>query len=212
MGGCPMIGRLKGIVDSISTDSVIIDVAGVGYVVFAPARVLSRLPSVGEAVVLAIETVVREDMIRLYGFESEAERDWFRALQSVQGVGAKVAMAILSVLSIEEINAAIALQDHAAVVRANGVGPKLAKRIVAELKDRAPASAMVISIAAAKGAHANPVISAEALARADAVSALVNLGYPEVQASSAVAGALARLDDGAHVEALIREGLKELSN
>ncbi len=206
-----MIGKLKGIVDSISADSVIIDVQGVGYVVFAPARVLSRLPGVGEAVTLSIETVVREDMIRLYGFETETERDWFRALQSVQGVGAKVAMAILSVLSIEEIATAIGLQDHAVVVRANGVGPKLAKRIVAELKDRMPSSATVISIAAAKGANANPIVSAEALARADAVSALVNLGYPEVQASTAVIGALARLDDGAQVEALIREGLKELA-
>jgi len=179
-------------------------------VVFAPARVLAHLPGPGEAVVLSIETVVREDMIRLYGFETEAERDWFRALQSVQGVGAKVAMEILSVLSLEDVAGAVALQDHAAVARAKGVGPKLAKRIVAELKDRAPASAIVIPIGTAIKGGAAP--AQEMIARADAVSALVNLGYPEAQASAAVAGALARVDDTAHVEALIREGLKELSN
>jgi len=206
-----MIGKLKGIVDSISEGSAIIDVQGVGYVVFAPARVLSTLPGVGEAVTLSIETVVREDMIRLYGFETEAERDWFRALQSVQGVGAKVAMEILSVLNVSEVASAVAVQDHTMVARAKGVGPKLAKRIVAELKDRAPASAKIIPMATAiKGGGAQ--IAPEALARADAVSALVNLGYPEVQAATAIASALQRTEGEPQVQALIREGLKELSH
>ncbi len=206
-----MIGKLKGTVDSIGEGSVIVDVQGVGYVVFAPARVIAALPGTGEAVTLAIETVVREDMIRLYGFETEAERDWFRALQSVQGVGAKVAMEILSILSVSDVASTVALQDHAAVARAKGVGPKLAKRIVAELKDRAPASATVIPMATAiKGGGAKP--DPQALARADAVSALVNLGYPEAQAAAAVAHALAREEGAQEVETLIREGLKELSH
>ncbi len=206
-----MIGKLKGIVDSIGTDCAVIDVQGVGYVVFAPARVLGHLPGVGEAVSLAIETVVREDMIRLYGFQTEAERDWFRALQSVQGVGAKVALAILSVLSVDEVASAVALQDDKMVARANGVGPKLAKRIVAELKDRAPASGVVIPITAGIKSAAAPQVSPELLAKADAVSALMNLGYPEPQASAAIAGALRRLEADAEVKVLIREGLKELS-
>ncbi len=206
-----MIGKLKGVLDSIGTDSAIIDVQGVGYVIFAPARVLSRLPGVGEAVTLSIETVVREDMIRLYGFETESERDWFRALQSVQGVGAKVAMEILSVLSVDDVASAVAMQDHAAVVRAKGVGPKLAKRIVAELKDRAPASATIIPIGTAIKGGAAPHIAPEIIAKADAVSALMNLGYPEAQAAAAISEALRRLDEGAEVKLLIREGLKELS-
>ena len=179
--------------------------------VFAPARVLVHLPGVGEAVTLSIETVVREDMIRLYGFETEAERDWFRALQSVQGVGAKVAMEIISVLSVSDVASAVAIQDHVVVARAKGVGPKLAKRIVAELKDRAPASATIIPMATAiKGGGAR--IAPEALARADAVSALVNLGYPEAQAATAIASALGRTEGEPEVQTLIREGLKELSN
>lgn len=205
-----MIGKLKGIVDSIGDGTAIIDVQGVGYVIYAPARVLSHMPGVGEAVTLSIETVVREDMIRLYGFETEAERDWFRALQSVQGVGAKVAMEILSVLSVAEVASAVAMQDHTAVARAKGVGPKLAKRIVAELKDRAPVSAAVIPIATAiKGGGAKP--APEMIARADAVSALVNLGYPESQAAAAIAAALSRTEGEPQVQTLIREGLKELS-
>jgi len=205
-----MIGKLKGVVDSIGDGTAIIDVQGVGYVIYAPARVLSHLPGVGEAVTLSIETVVREDMIRLYGFETEAERDWFRALQSVQGVGAKVAMEILSVLSVADVAAAVAMQDHTAVARAKGVGPKLAKRIVAELKDRAPSSGTVIPIATAiKGGGAKP--APEMIARADAVSALVNLGYPESQAAAAIAAALSRTEGEPQVQTLIREGLKELS-
>ena len=205
-----MIGKLKGVVDSIGDGTAIIDVQGVGYVIYAPARVLSHLPGVGEAVTLSIETVVREDMIRLYGFETEAERDWFRALQSVQGVGAKVAMEILSVLSVSDVASAVAMQDHTAVARAKGVGPKLAKRIVVELKDRAPVSATVIPMATAiKGGGAKP--APEMIARADAVSALVNLGYPESQAAAAIGAALSRTEGEPQVQVLIREGLKELS-
>jgi len=205
-----MIGKLKGIVDSIGDGTAIIDVQGVGYVIYAPARILSHLPGVGEAVTLSIETVVREDMIRLYGFETEAERDWFRALQSVQGVGAKVAMEILSVLSVSDVASAVAMQDHTAVARAKGVGPKLAKRIVVELKDRAPVSATVIPMATAiKGGGAKP--APEMIARADAVSALVNLGYPESQAAAAIGAALSRTEGEPQVQVLIREGLKELS-
>jgi len=211
-----MIGKLKGILDSVSTDSAIIDVQGVGYVIFAPSRVLGNLPAAGEALTLFIETVVREDMIRLYGFENEGERDWFRALQSVQGVGAKVAMEILSVLTLSDVANAITLQDSAMVARAKGVGPKLAKRIVSELKDRAPTSAVVIPIGtpihSGKGGAASPAIAPEVLARADAVSALVNLGYPEAMASNAITNIMDRSEEPQEVKALIREGLKELAN
>ncbi len=208
-----MIGKLKGILDSVSSDSAIIDVQGVGYVIFAPTRVLGNLPGPGEAITLSIETVVREDMIRLYGFENEAERDWFRALQSVQGVGAKVAMEILSVLTLSDVANAITLQDSAMVARAKGVGPKLAKRIVSELKDRAPTSAVVIPIGTAiKGGVKVTEPAPEVLARADAISALVNLGYPEAMASNAIASIMGRSEDVPEVKALIREGLKELAN
>ena len=134
-----MIGKLKGVVDSLHEDHVILDVHGVGYVVACSTRTLQRLPRVGEAAVLAIDTQVREDAIRLFGFLSDSERDWFRLLQNVQGVGSKVALAILSILPPAELTSAIALQDKAAVARAPGVGPKLAARIVAELKDKAGA-------------------------------------------------------------------------
>ena len=134
-----MIGKLKGLIDSYGEDFVILDVNGVGYVVHCSTRTLQKLPRVGEASALAIETQVREDSIRLFGFASEAERDWFRLLQTVQGVGAKVALAILSILPANDLASAIAMQDKASVSRAPGVGPKLAARIVAELKDKAPA-------------------------------------------------------------------------
>src|SRR6201994_2982247 len=138
-----MIGRLKGIVDSYGEDSIILDVNGVGYLVHCSARTLQSLPSPGEAAVLAIETHVREDQIRLFGFKTDVEREWFRLLQTVQGVGAKVALAVLSTLPPSELANAIALRDKAAVVRTPGVGPKVAERIVTELKDKAPAFANV---------------------------------------------------------------------
>src|SRR5918995_2169050 len=138
-----LIGKLRGVIDAYGEDFVIVDVGGVGYVVHCSTRTLQNLPSTGEAATLSIETHVREDMIRLYGFRSDAEREWFRLLQTVQGVGAKVALGILSVLDPGGLATAIATGDKASVSRGPGVGPKLAARIVAELKDRAPAFAAV---------------------------------------------------------------------
>jgi Holliday junction DNA helicase RuvA len=138
-----VIGKLKGVVDSYGEDFVILDVHGVGYVVHCSSRTLQNLPPTGEAATLSIETHVREDMIRLFGFRSDAEREWFRLLQSVQGVGSKVALGILSVLDPGALATAIATGDKASVTRGPGVGPKLAGRIVAELKDKAPAFSSV---------------------------------------------------------------------
>jgi holliday junction DNA helicase RuvA len=205
-----MIGKLKGLVDSYGEDFVIIDVQGVGYVVHCSARTLQRLPAAGEAAELAIDTHVREDMIRLYGFRSDAEREWFRMLQTVQGVGTRVALGILSVLEPGALATALATGDRGAVARAPGVGPKLAARIVAELKERAPAFAPVdpvlarLSETAEEGRGAPQPI-------ADAISALVNLGYPQVQASAAIAAALKDAGEGAETKALIRLGLRELA-
>jgi Holliday junction DNA helicase RuvA len=202
-----MIGKLTGRVESVSGETVLLDVNGVGYLVHCGARCLAKLPGAGETASLAIETVVREDMIRLYGFESAAEREWFRHLQSVQGVGARVALAVLGVLDAAALTAAVALQDAAALARANGVGPKLARRIVSELKDRAPAPDVVITTRAGAGAGqaAQP-----AAGRVEAISALVNLGYAHAEASAAVDRALSGVGPDARVEALIRGGLKFL--
>ncbi|MBL8590862.1 MAG: Holliday junction branch migration protein RuvA [Methylobacteriaceae bacterium] len=204
-----MIGRLKGIVDSFGEDHVVVDVQGVGYVVACSARTLQLLPRAGEAVSLAIETQVREDSIRLFGFLADAERDWFRLLQSVQGVGAKVALAILGVMSAADLSAAIGLQDKAMVGRAPGVGPKLAARIVAELKDKGPALAAVDPVAA-RLAGAEESKSAPKPVQ-DAISALVNLGYGRPQAAAAVAASVKALGESAEAPALIRRGLKELA-
>jgi holliday junction DNA helicase RuvA len=205
-----MIGKLKGVVDSIGDDFVIIDVHGVGYVVQCSSRTLQNLPNSGEALSLAIETQVREDAIRLFGFTSDQEHTWFRILLTVQGVGAKVALAILSVLQPSQIANAIAMQDKAVMSQAPGVGPKLAARIVAELKDKAPAFATV-DISAIK--LAGDVTDKKALQPLqDAVSALVNLGYGQAQASAAVASAAKALGDTMDTATLIRRGLKELSS
>jgi Holliday junction DNA helicase RuvA len=201
-----MIGKLKGTIDTLAEDHLILDVHGVGYVVHCSSRTLQKLPRSGEAAMLAIETQVREDSIRLYGFTSEGERDWFRLLQTVQGVGAKVALAILGVLGEAELSLAIARQDKVAVARAPGVGPKLAARIVAELKDKGPASA--VGEFAAVGSVAVADLSASVQ---DAISALVNLGYGRPQAMAAVAAAQAALGEDAAAAALIRRGLKELA-
>jgi len=201
-----MIGKLKGVVDSVDEDSLILDVNGVGYVVTCSSRTLQHLPRVGEAAALSIETQVREDSIRLFGFLQDAERDWFRLLQTVQGVGAKVALAILSILPPAELAMAIAAQDKAMVARASGVGPKLAARIVAELKDKAPAP---IDFTLAK--PEDEAAPAPAAVR-DAVSALCNLGYGRPQASNAVAASVKALGEGADAAALIRRGLKELAS
>ena len=202
-----MIGKLKGLIDSYGEDFVILDVNGVGYVVQCSARTLQKLPRPGEASALAIETQVREDSIRLFGFESESERDWFRLLQSVQGVGAKVALAILSTLQGDALAQAIALQDKAAVARTPGVGPKLAARIVAELKDKGPA-AMISGVPAAA---ISAITRAPRGAPAEAVSALVNLGYGQSEAGQAIAAAVADLGEDAGLDALIRDGLKRLA-
>ena len=138
-----MIGKLKGLIDSYGEDYVLLDVGGVGYQVHCSARTLQHLPSPGEAAVLSIETYVREDQIKLFGFRSDQEREWFRLLQTVQGVGAKVALAVLGTLAPSDLANAIALRDKAAVARTPGVGPKVAERIVTELKDKAPAFANV---------------------------------------------------------------------
>jgi Holliday junction DNA helicase RuvA len=204
-----MIGKLKGVVDSLHEDHVILDVHGVGYVVFCSTRALQKLPRAGEAASLAIETQVREDAIRLFGFLSDTERDWFRLLQNVQGVGSKVALAILSVLTPEELSTAIALQDKAAVSRAPGVGPRLAARIVAELKDKAGAFATVDAGAIALAGDA--AAPGEASAAREAISALVNLGYARPQAATAIAASLKVLGENAETAALIRRGLKELA-
>ena len=204
-----MIGKLKGLIDSYGEDFVILDVNGVGYVVQCSARTLQKLPRPGEASALAIETQVREDSIRLFGFESENERDWFRLLQNVQGVGAKVALAILSILPPGELAAAIATQDKAMVARAPGVGPKLAGRIVAELKDKAPAFGAVDPLVARLSGDMEAENAPSAVR--DAISALVNLGYGRPQAAAAVAASVKKLGEGAETGALIRQGLKELA-
>ncbi|MEL6784297.1 MAG: Holliday junction branch migration protein RuvA [Pseudomonadota bacterium] len=204
-----MIGKLKGVVDSNGEDWVILDVQGVGYQVHCSNRTLTSLPGVGEAVALSIETHVRETEIKLYGFTADLERNWFRLLQNVQGVGAKVALAILGTLTPGELASAIALQDKAAVSRAPGVGPKVAQRIVAELKDKAPA----LSGEAVGTIGLQQEIGAGVAGSAvqDAVSALTNLGYSAQQASVAVAAVLADAGEDAPSATLIRLGLKELS-
>ncbi len=204
-----MIGKLKGVVDSYGEDFAIIDVGGVGYVVHCSSRTLQSLPPAGEATVLSIDTHVREDMIRLYGFRSDVEREWFRLLQTIQGVGAKVALAILSVLDPGGLATALATGDKASVARAPGVGPKLAARIVAEMKDKAPAfgtiDPVVVQLSGGLEDHSLPP------AVSDAVSALVNLGYATAQASAAIAAALKGAPEGAGAPVLIRLGLRELA-
>lgn len=203
-----MIGKLKGVVDSVDEEAVILDVNGVGYLVSVSARTLRALPAPGEPAELLIETHVREDAIRLYGFLTATERDWFRLLQSVQGVGAKVALGILGALSADALSAAIARQDKAMMARAPGVGPKLAARLVLELKDKAPA------LAVADFAHAEASFErAPKLAKAaeDAVLALVGLGYAQPQAAAAMARISVQLGPEAETAALIRAGLKELA-
>jgi holliday junction DNA helicase RuvA len=204
-----MIGKLKGVIDSYGEDYVIVDVHGVGYQVHCSARTLQSLPATGEPATLSIETHVREDQIRLYGFASDLEREWFRLLQTVQGVGAKVALAVLSTLRPSELANAITLRDKAAISRTPGVGAKVAERIVTELKDKTPAftdldPALVrLSADMDEGRAPGPT--------RDAVSALVNLGYGQPQAAAAVAAAVREAGEGAETAKLIRLGLKELS-
>jgi len=203
-----MIGKLKGVIDSVEEEALILDVNGVGYLVSASARTLRALPAAGEPTELMIETHVREDAIRLYGFLTAGERDWFRLLQNVQGVGAKVALGILGALSGEALSAAIARQDKAMMARAPGVGPKLAARLVLELKDKAPALAGAGFAGLDVGHERTPKL---AKAAEDAVLALVGLGYAEPQAAAAMARISAHLGPEAETAALIRAGLKELA-
>lgn len=203
-----MIGKLKGTVDSIGEDDLILDVHGVGYLVTCSGRTLQTLKA-GEAATLSIETYVREDMIKLYGFASDLEREWFRLLMTVQGIGAKVALAVLSTLKPSELASAIALSDKAAISRAPGVGPKVAQRVVTELKDKAPAYT-TLDVAAVRLAGAADE-GRLAGATGDAVSALTNLGYGQPQAAAAVALAQRASGDNATTQQLIRAALKELS-
>jgi Holliday junction DNA helicase RuvA len=205
-----MIGKLKGLIDSVGDDWVIVDVQGVGYQVHCSSRTLESLPAPGLALELQIETHVREDMIRLYGFHSDGERQWFRTLQTVQGVGAKVALALLSVLSIGELSSAIALKDLAMISRAPGVGKRVAERIATELKGKTPVVGGLDSDVVALQSDIGDARASAPVA--DAVSALTNLGYPSIQASAAVAAALRSEGESANTQNLIRVALKELSS
>src|SRR5437773_2755762 len=204
-----MIGKLKGIIDSYGEDFIVLDVNGVGYLVQCSARTLQELPGVAQPAALSIETHVREDQIRLFGFLSDVEREWFRLLQTVQGVGAKVALSVLSTLKAADLASAIAMRDKAMVARSPGVGPKVAERIVTELKDKAPALASVDpAVVRLSGALDEKRAPAPV---ADAVSALVNLGYGQPQATAAIAAAARSAGDNAETAQLIRLGLKELA-
>lgn len=205
-----MIAKLKGIVDERRDDHAIIDVGGVGYLVLCATRTLGNLPAEGGRVTLWIETVQTQEQTRLYGFLSEEERNWFRLLQTVQSVGGKVALAILSTLSIEELNQAIATGDKTSVARANGVGPKLAQRIVIELKDKAIAVPGAAIIPLNRGGRPGGPMSGPV---AEAVSALINLGYSQGEAQAAVAAAQASAGEGEGVSVgiLIKAGLAALA-
>lgn len=202
-----MIAHLSGRVFEIGEDSVIIDVGGVGYILYCSARTLARLPAVGEAVALHVETQFRAESLTLYGFESGPERAWFRLLQTVQGVGARVALALLSALTPEQLGQAIMAKDKAAFTQASGVGPRLAQRLISELQSKVgelpTASVVTLPNQAGSAGTAGPL--------EDAASALGNLGYGRSEAHGAVATAIAGLGEEADVEALIRAGLKELT-
>ena len=203
-----MIASLAGIVDSVGPEGAVIDVGGVGYLAYCSTRTIGLLPPPGGAARLLIETHVREDHIHLYGFIDATERDWFRRLTTVQGVGARLALAILSAVAPEALTLAIVAQDKAMLARADGVGPRLAARIVNELKDKIAGLALVPTSPASPGVGAVPAANG---AIADAVSALENLKIGRAEAYGAVAAASRRLGDGAPVEALIAGGLQELA-
>jgi Holliday junction DNA helicase RuvA len=198
-----MIGKLTGIVDFVAEDHAIVDVGGVGYLVHCPASTLARLTA-GATASLMIETRVTDEAIRLYGFFSAEEREWFRLLQTVQNVGARVALNVLSALSSRELERALALSDKAAIGRAQGVGPKLALRIVTELKDKAPSMML-----RGHGEEAAPVLAPRG-PEADAVAALVKLGYSQGHAAEAIARAARDLGEHAPVDILVRESLRAM--
>jgi Holliday junction DNA helicase RuvA len=195
-----MIAMLSGLVELAGEDTLVLDVNGVGYLVHASARTLRRVPQAGGPLKLLVETQLREDRIQLFGFIDAAERGWFRLLNTVQGVGGRVALAILGVLEPEALAVAIAAQDKAAIARADGVGPKLAQRIAMELRDK------VGDLAASASGGAVPLNGAVA----DAVSALVNFGYAKSAAYGAVMEAAQRLGGDAKIDVLVRAGLQEL--
>ncbi len=219
-----MIGRIAGVILHRAMDHVLIDVRGVGYIVHVSQRTAAALPPVGEAVALYTDLLVREDLLQLFGFPTLLEKEWHRLLMSVQGVGAKASMAILGTLGAEGVGRAIALGDWSSVKAAQGVGPKLAQRVVMELKDKAPSvmalgGALSVDVAAGDEvieAAAKPArrpaapVSASATATADALSALLNLGYGQGEAAAAVAEA-AGANEGAEAAALIRAALKLLA-
>jgi Holliday junction DNA helicase RuvA len=209
-----MIAKLSGILDSVRLDSLILDVGGVGYLVHASPRTLSRIGDVGAPLSLLIDTQIREDAFNLYGFADQAEQEWFRLLIGVQGVGAKAAMAILGVTPPDKLGFAIAAADKTALTRADGVGPKLATRILTELKDKA--AKLDLSAGAAKGVKMQPsaggvVIEGDEGMQSDAVSALVNLGYARTDAYSAVLRASEKSNDNSTLNDLIKVALKELT-
>ena len=199
-----MIAKLAGIVDQIGPDAAVVDVGGVGYLAFCSTRTLGRLPPAGAAARLLIETHVREDHIHLYGFIDEAERDWFRLLTTVQGVGARLALAILSALTPETLALAIMAQDKAALAKAEGVGPRLAARIANELKDKTGGRILASSVAA-------PAPAAEAGVVGDAVAVLEKLEIPRSEAYGVIAAAARRLGAGAALDALVKAGLREIA-
>lgn len=202
-----MIAHLNGRVFEINEDSVTIDVGGVGYLVFCSSKTLANLPPPGDPAALQVETQFKAESLTLYGFESASERSWFRLLQTVQGVGARVALALLSALSPDQLAQAIMAKDKAAFTQASGVGPRLAQRLVSELQSKAGElpTAPIITLPSSAGAAGTGGMAE------DAVSALVNLGYGRSEAHGAVAKAVANIGEISDVEALIRAGLKELT-
>jgi Holliday junction DNA helicase RuvA len=198
-----VIAQLSGRVVLLEADRCVVDVGGVGYLVFASTRTLSALPTPPAVALVLTEMQVREDAITLYGFADSAEREWFRLLTTVQGVGAKVALNILSALSPRELIAAIRDGDRGALTRASGVGAKLAVRLLTELREKAGAMPVGIGF--------SPVLPPSAGIESDAISALVNLGYRRPEVAAAVAKALERAGEGASLDQLIRDGLKELA-
>ena len=209
-----MIAKLTGVVDSVGTDWVVVDVNGVGYLAACSNRTLSRM-AVGERVALVVETFIREDRITLYGFADATERDWFRMLTTIQGVGSRLALSILGVLDPDQLTRSIAAQDKTTLTRADGVGPKVAARIINELKDKVGnltlGTSAAVAPAGGKAAPAGGAAAPDNTIMADAVSALVNLGYGRSEAFGAVVAAGRKLGDAANVSELIRHGLKELS-
>ncbi len=202
-----MIAKLRGHIDSVGEDWVIIDVSGVGYLLYCPARTLRSLPDIGELTELYVETHVREDHIHLYGFSISTDRDWFSLLQTVQGVGARVALGVLSVLGPDDLSQAIAARDRAPLTRANGIGPKVADRILAELKDKVGELPMTSDTQ-----RLMSVGPSDGTKTADAISVLVNLGYGRTEAIKAVGAAGLALPVDSDLAALVRAGLKELGN